>query len=198
MAMINLPIGNDGFQIGIGDSNRDGRIDFDFGIRSQAYGSSPFGFGTAGAEIGFNTQRGLYAGGDYSNHNAFGSSGGGGRVFADGGFEAGSWSNDVFGNYGRSYANAGPGYAHSSVGGGNVYNGNYFGQQTDSNYFGTAQSSWGGNTWNGSFQANQAYANIFGQGGSVSYGTPPFVPSFGGGHYQSSGCNCARQFMRFG
>jgi hypothetical protein len=197
MAMINLPIGNDGFQIGIGDSNRDGKIDFDFGLRSESWGGGPFGFGHSGAEIGFNTQRGVYAGGDYSNHNAFGSQGGGGRVFADGGFEGGSWSNDVFGNHNQNYANVGPGYAQSSSHGGNVYNGNYYGHQSFANPWEAGNTSYAGNSWNGANMTSSNYGNVFGQGGSFNSFTPPFVPSFGGGHYHGCGCGCASQFMCF-
>ena len=49
---------HNGFSIGIGDSNRDGKLDFDFGLRHQSYGSSPWGYGSSGAEIGFNTRVG--------------------------------------------------------------------------------------------------------------------------------------------
>lgn len=196
--MSTIPLfSQDGFTIGIGDSNRDGKLDFDFGLRSESYGSGPFGFGHSGAEIGFNTARGVYAGGDYSNHNAWGSSGGGGRVFGDGGYESGNWSSDVFGNYNQNYQNAGPFYSHSSSNGGNVYSGNYYGHQANSNAFETGYSGWNGNTWTGAQNSQHSYANIFGQGGSISTHHPGFVPSYGGGHYHGCGCGCVSRFMCF-
>ena len=180
-----------GFTIGIGDSNRDGKLDFDFGLRSEAYGNGPFGFGHSGAEIGFNTQRGLYAGGDYSNHNIFGSSGGGGRVFSDGGFESGGWSNDVFGNYNQNYQNVSPfGYQSSNVGG-NVYNGNYYGNQSFGNPWEAGNSSWAGNTWTGAHIGSGSYGNVFGGGGSYAN----VVPGYGMGYYNNSGCGCAGRFF---
>ena len=130
MSFINIPLG-DGFKIGLGDANRDGKIDFDFGLRSQSWGASPWGVSTGGAEIGFNTARGVYAGGDYSNSNMWGSSGGGARVFSDGGYESGHWANDVFGNYQGSHQAAGPGYYRGATAGGNVWNGNYHGSNVN-------------------------------------------------------------------
>ncbi len=188
----------DGFRIGIGDSNNDGKLDFDFGLRSESWGNGPFGFGHGGAEIGFNTQRGVYAGGDYSNHNMWGSQGGGARVFADGGYEAGNWSNDVFGNYHRGYENSSPFSFNSASAGGNVYNGNYYGQQTHVNPFESAHSNWGGNAWTGAHASNHSYGNIFGQGGSFSTYNPPMIPGWGGGHYQASGCGGAGGFLGWG
>ena len=185
----------DGFRIGIGDSNRDGKLDFDFGLRSETWGNSPFGFGHSGAEIGFNTDRGLYAGGDYSNHNAWGSSGGGGRIFGDGGYETGNWSNDVFGNHHVGYENSSPFHFESASRGGNVFNGNYYGHQTNANGFGAAHSDWGGNSWTGAHASNHQYGNIFGGGGQFSTFTPPFVPGHGCGHYNSCGCRCAGGFF---
>lgn len=193
---MSLPIfSHNGFSIGIGDANRDGKLDFDFGLRAESYGNGPFGFGHNGAEIGFNTQRGVYAGGDYSNHNMFGSQGGGGRVFGDGGYESGNWSNDVFGNHHRSYENAGPFHFESASRGGNVYNGNYYGHQTNVNPFEAGHSNWGGNTWSGAHSSNHSYGNVFGQYGQMSMQTPPFVPNYGGGHYQSCGCSCVGSYM---
>jgi hypothetical protein len=185
----------DGFRIGIGDANRDGKLDFDFGLRSDTWGNSPFGFGRSGAEIGFNTDRGVYAGGDYSNHNAWGSSGGGGRIFGDGGYESGNWSNDVFGNYNQGYQNSSPYGFESSNMGGNVYNGNYYGQQTNANGWGASHSNWGGNSWTGAHASNHQYGNVFGGGGQFSTYSPPQVPHWGGGHHQSCGCRCAGGFF---
>lgn len=194
--MASFPIfSSNGFSIGIGDANRDGKLDFDFGLRSDSYGNSPFGFGHSGAEIGFNTSRGLYAGGDYSNSNIFGSSGGGGRVFSDGGFESGSWANDVFGNYGSSYQNASPFGYESMNQGGNVFNGNYYGNQSFNNGWEAGASSWGGNAWNGANYSMGSYGNVFGGGGSWGVANPPFVPSWGGGYYGGAGCGCASNFL---
>lgn len=194
--MSTIPIfQQDGFRIGIGDSNNDGKLDFDFGIRSETYGNSPWGSGHSGFEIGLNTDRGAYVGGDYSNHNMWGSSGGGGRVFADGGHQSGNWSNDIFGNHHQNYESAGPFHYTNSSHGGNFYNGNYYGHRTDANPFEMAHSNYGGNHWTGAHQSNHSYGNIFGQGGSFSVGTPPFVPSYGHGHHMGCGCCCAGQFM---
>lgn len=184
-----------GFTIGIGDSNRDGKLDFDFGLRSEAFGNGPFGYGSQGAEIGFNTQRGVYAGADYSNFNAFGAHGGGGRVYSDGGFQSGSWSNDIFGNYHRNYENAGPFHYEGSQVGGNFRNGNYYGHHAQANPFEASQSSWAGNSWNGAHVGHHSYGNIFGQGCSSSNFTPPFVPSYGGHHYRGCGCGSVAGFM---
>jgi hypothetical protein len=185
----------DGFRIGIGDSNRDGKLDFDFGLRSETWGNSPWGSGHSGAEIGFNTDRGVYAGGDYSSHNQWGSHGGGGRVFADGGYESGNWSNDVFGNHHANYQNQSPFHFESASRGGNVYNGNYYGHQTNSNHFETAHSNWGGNSWTGEHASNHQYGNVFGGGGGFSTYSPPMVPQWGGGHYGGNGCGCAGGFF---
>ena len=185
----------DGFMLGIGDSNRDGKLDFDFGLRSQSYGNGPFGGGHAGGEIGFNTQRGLYLGGDVSSHNRWGASGAGGRVFSDGGFQSGQWSNDVFGNYQNSQQAGGPGWYSGGGNAGNVYSGNYSGYQTDSNYFGRSNSNWAGNSWSGANISNHSYSNVFGGHGGYSVGTPPFVPSYGGGHHHGCGCGSAGRFM---
>src|SRR5687768_2961067 len=118
---------HNGFSIGIGDSNRDGKLDFDFGLRHQSYGSSPWGYGSSGAEIGFNTQRGAYVGGNYNNSNIFGSNGAAGRVYGDGGVSSANWSNDVFGNYRNSHYSNSPRHYDYGSNGGNVYSGNYWG-----------------------------------------------------------------------
>src|SRR5688572_11231855 len=127
MAASGITLFNNGqFRIGIGDANGDGRPDLDFGLRGQQWGNSPYGGGHQGAEIGLNTQRGVYAGGDYSSYNAYGSQSGFGRVFADGGYEGGQSGRDVFGNYGGSYTNASPNGYYQGNAGGNVYSGNYY------------------------------------------------------------------------
>lgn len=186
-----------GFTIGIGDSNRDGKLDFDFGLRHDAFGSSPFGFGHGGAEIGFNTQRGLYAGADSSYSNMFGSGGSGGRIYSDGGVAGYNYNNDVFGNYNSSHINTGPFHYDSGANGGNVFSGNYWGTHTSANPWEMSNSNWGGNTWTGAHGANHNYSNVFGGGYSTSYATPPFVPSFGHGHYMGAGGYSVSAFMGF-
>lgn len=185
----------DGFRIGIGDSNNDGRLDFDFGLRSETWGNSPWGSGHNGFEIGLNTDRGVYAGGDYSRHNGWGSHGGGGRVFADGGYETNSWSGDVFGNHHQSYESAGPWHYRSQSHGGNVYSGNYGGHDVSSNWFGTSSHNYAGNSWTGAQVGNYSNSNVFGGHQYGSYATPPFVPPHGGGHYGRCGCNSVSAFM---
>ena len=191
--MLRIPLfSQDGFSIGIGDANRDGKLDFDFGLRSETYGNGPFGFGHSGAEIGFNTARGVYAGGDYSNHNMWGSSGGGGRIFGDGGHETGSWGRDIFGNHGSSYQNAGPFHFESSRNGGNFYTGDYHGSRTFSNPFEMGNSAWAGNTWSGGHFETGNYGNIFGGGGSYS---SMRVPGFAGGWFGGSGGYSSGMFL---
>lgn len=194
--MISIPLG-DGFKIGLGDANRDGKIDFDFGLRAESWGGGPFGYSQGGAEIGFNTARGVYAGGDQSFHGAFGSSGGGARVFSDGGYESGHWSNDVFGNYHGHHEASMPGRFSSGTNGGNVFNGNYYGQNTEVNPLYASGNQWAGNSWTGAHVGSGGYADIFGGRSGYSVATPPFVPPFGGGHYNSCGCGCASSFLCF-
>lgn len=194
--MQSIPLfSRNGFSIGIGDANGDGKLDFDFGLRSEAYGNGPFGWGHSGAEIGFNTSRGVYAGGDYSNHNMWGSSGAAGRVFGDGGYQSNNWSNDVFGNYGNSYESAGRFHYQSANNGGNVYTGNYHGNQYSSNPWAAGGSNWAGNTWNGAHYESGSYGNVFGGGGSYSIANPPYVSGWGGGYYHGCGCGAARNFL---
>ncbi|GMU53657.1 MAG: hypothetical protein AMXMBFR33_28030 [Candidatus Xenobia bacterium] len=196
MAGGGFTIFNDGnFRIGLGDANRDGKLDFDFGLRSQQYGGGPFGWGHQGAEIGLNTQRGVYAGADYSNNNMFGSQAGYGRFFGDG-VETGHASRDFFGNYNQTYTNTGNhGYTNANAGG-NFYTGNYYANQTDMNYWGFRQDAVMGNTWSGAQIGQHSAGNAWGQ---TSWGTynPGFVPSYGGNFYQGSGCGCAARFMQF-
>jgi hypothetical protein len=195
---MSIPIfSHNGFSIGIGDSNRDGKLDFDFGLRHQSYGSSPWGFGSSGAEIGFNTQRGVYVGGNYSNSNVFGSYGAAGRVYGDGGASSASWSNDVFGNYRNSHQNYGPFHYDAGYNGGNVYSGNYWGGHTASNMWGSANSNYAGNTWSGAHVGNHSYSNIWGGGGQYSTFNPGFVPNYGYGHYNRCGCNSVAAYMGF-
>jgi hypothetical protein len=186
-----------GFTIGIGDSNQDGKLDFDFGLRHQSFGSSPWGYGSSGSEIGFNTQRGLYAGAGYSNGNAFGSYGAGGRIYADGGVSAGSYSNDVFGNYRNSHYNTSPYGYDAGSNGGNVYSGNYWGSHSAANGWGASNSSWAGNSWSGASIGSYNSRNIWGGGYSGTTFTPPFVPSYGYRHYNACGCNSVAAFMGF-
>ena len=194
MSFINIPLG-DGFKIGLGDANRDGKIDFDFGLRSQSWGASPWGVSTGGAEIGFNTARGVYAGGDYSNSNMWGSSGGGARVFSDGGYESGHWANDVFGNYQGSHQAAGPGYYRGATAGGNVWNGNYHGSNVNVDPFSASSNQWAGNSWTGAHVGTGQYADVFGGRNAYATATPPFVPNYGAGYYNSCGCGCAGNFL---
>lgn len=202
-ATMSIPIFHDpqsGFTFGLGDSNQDGRIDFDFGIRNQSYHNGPWGSGHSGAEIGFNTDRGLYLGGDTSNHNFWGSSGGGGRVFQDGGIQSGHWSNDVFGNYHSGGVNTGPGWANTHSNGGNWVTGDYHGHQSHSNPIYSTRSDWAGNRWTGAQVGTHSYGDIFGghhHGGHIRLGTPPFVPHHGHGHYGGCGCQSVQQFMCF-
>lgn len=199
MAGGGLTIFNDGqFRIGLGDSNGDGRLDFDFGLRGQQFGGGPYGWGHQGAEVGLNTARGVYLGGDYSQHSPFGSQAGYGRVFAGGGFETGQVGQDVFGNYGSTYTNAGPHGYYNRNNGGNLYTGNYYGNQTAVNGWGWQQDSVMGNTWTGAQVGQGSWGNVAGQGGGYSYATPGFVPPFGVAHYHSSGCGCAGRFLGFG
>lgn len=191
--MLSIPLfQQDGFSIGIGDSNRDGKLDFDFGLRSESWGSGPFGFGHGGAEIGFNTARGVYAGGDYSNHNMWGSSGGGGRIFGDGGFESGTWSNDVFGNYGNTYQNSSPFGYESNYNGGNVFSGNYFGGNSWGNGWEAGNNAWSGNAWTGGHFQTGNYGNVFGGGGSYASAR---VPGFAGGWFGGAGGYSAGGFL---
>jgi hypothetical protein len=184
---------HNGFSIGIGDSNRDGKLDFDFGLRHQSYGSSPWGFGSSGAEIGFNTQRGAYVGGGYQNSNAWGSSGAGGRVYGDGGVSTGSYSNDVFGNYRNSHFSNSPYHYDAGSNGGNVYSGNYWGTHSAGNAWGHSNQNYAGNSWSGAHMSNNSYGNIWG-GGSYSTYTPP---TYGNRHYHSCGCNSVAAYMGF-
>lgn len=194
MATIPIHLGN-GAVLRLGDANGDGRFDLGLGLRANAYGNSPFGFGQAGAELGFNTQGGLYGRVDSSNSNMWGSSGGSGTIFSNGDSSQGSWSNDIFGNYSNSQQSGGYGWQASSYNGGNVYNGNYYGQQQSSNSFESGYSNWGGNSWTGASHANGGYSNIFGQGGQYSVGTPPFVPGYGSRHHHGCGCGSVGRFM---
>ena len=125
---------HNGFSIGIGDSNRDGKLDFDFGFRHQSYGSSPWGFGSSGGEIGINTQRGVYLGGNYNNSNMWGSSGAAGRVYGDGGVSSASWGNDVFGNYRNNHYSTSPNHYDHGSNGGKVTSGNYWGTHSAGNH----------------------------------------------------------------
>ncbi|MEW6283456.1 MAG: hypothetical protein AB1758_32905, partial [Candidatus Eremiobacterota bacterium] len=108
MAGGGITLFNDGlFRFGLGDANGDGKLDFDFGLRSQSFGGGPYGWGHQGAEIGLNTGRGVYLGGDYSSQTPWGSQAGFGRVFGDGGIESGYRANDAFGNWNSGYTNTG-------------------------------------------------------------------------------------------
>lgn len=190
----------DGFRIGIGDANRDGRLDFDFGVRADQWGGGPHGWGRNGAEIGFNTDRGAYFGTDYERHNGWGSEAGYGRVFGDGGYQAGHAGSDAWGNYHAGETNASPWGYHNSEVGGNTWSGNYYGSRTDANGWGAHQDTWGGNTWTGGGYNTHQYGDVFGNNSSYGRswpGTPPFVPPHGGGRYGGGGCGCVSQFMMF-
>lgn len=187
---------HNGFSIGIGDSNRDGKLDFDFGFRHQSYGSSPWGFGSSGGEIGINTQRGVYLGGNYNNSNMWGSSGAAGRVYGDGGVSSASWGNDVFGNYRNSHYSTSPNHYDHGSNGGNLYSGNYWGTHSAANQWGYSNSSQAGNAWTGAHAGNYNYGNIWGGGGNFSTFNPGFS-AYGYRQYDGCGCNSVRGFMGF-
>ncbi len=150
MAGGGLTLFNDGnFRIGLSDPNHDGRIGFDFGLRSQQWGNSPWGGGSQGFELGVNTNRGAYVGADQSSWNAYGSQSSYGRVFGDGGYDAGGSSRDVFGNWGASQTSAGPSGYYAGNAGGNVYSGDYYGNQVSANRWGYGSDSVVGNNWTG-------------------------------------------------
>lgn len=184
---------NGQFRIGLGDANQDGKLDFDFGLRSQAWGASPWGYGSQGAEIGLNTQRGAYLGADYAQGNGWGQSSGYARVFGDG-VQAGNQGSDVFGNYYGSYTNSGANGYYNANQAGNFYTGNYMANQTASNYWGFSQDQVAGNTWTGQQYGQHFRAN---QWGATQFGTfnPGFVPTYAGNFYQGSGCGCAARFF---
>ncbi len=194
MAEGGLTIFNNGqFRIGLGDANHDGKLDFDFGLRAQNYGASPWGVGQQGVELGLNTQRGAYLGTDYAQANVMGQSSGYTRFFGDG-FQSGQQGSDVFGNYSSSYANTGWNGTYTANQGGNFYTGNYAANQTASNFFGFSQDSVVGNTWTGAQVGQHMRA---GSWGATQFGTfnPGFVPSYAGSFYQGSGCGCAARFF---
>jgi len=189
---------NDGnFRIGIGDANRDGKLDLDFGIRGQQWGNSPWGGGSQGFEVGVNTQRGGYVGADQSSWNGYGSQSSYGRVFADGGFENGSAGGDVFGNWGASHTNSGPNGYYAGNAGGNVYSGQYYGNQVASNGWGYGSDSVAGNSWTGAQVGSHSRGNHYGGGASWNSYNPGFVPNYGGGHYHGGGCGCASRFLGY-
>lgn len=197
MASSGITLFNDGaFRIGIGDANRDGKLDFDFGIRGQQWGNSPWGGGSQGVELGVNTARGAYVGADQSSWNAYGSQSSYGRVFADGGFENGAAGRDVFGNYAGSYQNSGPNGYYAGNAGGNVYTGQYYGNQVASNGWGYAADSVAGNAWTGQQAGVHTRANAWGGGSWQSY-NPGYVPNFGHQHYHAGGCGCAGRFLGY-
>lgn len=194
MAEGGFTIFNNGqFRIGLGDANHDGKLDFDFGLRSQAFGASPFGWGTQGAEIGLNTDRGAYLGMDQASGNGWGQQSSYARFFGDG-MQAGSQSSDVFGNYTGSYTNTGMNGFYNANQAGNLYTGNYMANQTASNFFGFSQDAVMGNTWSGAQVGQHTRANGW---GATSFGTfnPGFVPLYAGNYYQSAGCGCAARFF---
>ena len=198
MAGSGITLFNDGnFRIGIGDSNHDGKLDFDFGVRGQQWGNSPWGGGSQGFEVGVNTARGGYVGADQSSWSGYGAQSSYGRVFADGGFENGSSGRDAFGNWGGSYQNSSPNGYYAGNAGGNVYSGNYYGNQVASNGWGYASDSVAGNSWNGAQVGQHSRGNAW--GGGVSWGSynPGFVPQYGGQHYHGGGCGCAGRFMGY-
>lgn len=197
MASSGITLFNDGaFRIGIGDANRDGKLDFDFGLRGQAWGNGPWGGASQGFELGVNTSRGGYVGADQSSWNAYGSQSSYGRVFADGGQESGAFGRDVFGNWGGGYSNTGPNGYYAGNAGGNVFTGNYYGNQVASNGWGYASDSVAGNAWSGAQVGSHARA---GWGGSAAWNSynPGFVPGYGQGHYQGGGCGCAARFLGY-
>lgn len=187
---------NSGFQIGIGDSNGDGKFDFDFGLRSGSYGNGPFGGGGAGVELGINTARGGYIGADQSSWGPYGVQGSSGRIFADGGHQAGSYSRDVFGNYNQGYSVSSPQGYHASNGGGNIYSGNYYGNQVGANGWGSYSDSVVGNTWTGAQMGSHSRGNAYGGGSWNSY-NPGYVPSFGAQIFHGGGCGCAGRFLGY-
>lgn len=195
--MAGITLFNDGnFRIGLGDSNHDGKLDFDFGLRSQQWGNSPWGGASQGVELGINTARGGYLGADSSSWNNWGSQSSGGRIFADGGYEVGSSSRDVFGNWATGGTNVGPNGFYSGNAGGNVFSGNYYGNQVASNGWGYAQDSVAGNTWTGSQVGSHTRANAWGGGSWTSY-NPGFVPPWGQVSYHQGGCGCAGRFLGY-
>lgn len=193
MATSGLTLFQDGnFRVGIGDANRDGKLDFDFGLRGEAFGNGPWGGAHQGVELGINTARGGYLGADQSTWNGFGSQSSHGRVFGDGGFENGSAARDVFGNWGGSYSNSSPNGFYAGNAGGNAYNGNYYGNQVAANGWGVASDSVAGNTWTGS-QVGSHSRN------GVSWGSynPGYVPNYGAPAYHGGGCGCAGRFLGY-
>ncbi len=194
MAGGGLTIFNDGlFRVGLGDSNHDGKLDFDFGLRSQSYGAGPWGNSSQGAEIGLNTDRGLYLGADRASGNGWGQQSGYARVFGDG-IQAGAQGSDVFGNYHGSYLNTGEHGYYNSNQTGNYWTGNYMANQTASNEFGFSQDQVVGNTWTGQQMGQHTRANAW---GGTQFGTfnPGFVPPYAANYYQTSGCACAGRFF---
>lgn len=198
MASGGITLFNDGlFRLGIGDANRDGKIDLDFGLRGQQWGNSPWGGGSQGFEVGINTARGGYVGADQSSWNHYGSQSSYGRVFGDGGHEAGHGHQDVFGNWGGGYSNSNNYGYHASNAGGNVYSGQYYGNRVDANGWGYASDSVAGNAWTGQQMGHHSRGDNW--GGGVSWGSynPGFVPNYGHGHYQGGGCGCAGRFLGY-
>ena len=197
MASSGLTLFQDGnFRIGLGDSNRDGKLDFDFGLRGDAFGNGPWGGGRQGVELGINTARGGYFGADQASWGPGGSQLSYGRVFADGGHESGAASRDGWGNWGSSYSNSSPnGYFAGNMGG-NVYSGNYYGNQVASNGWGYASDSVAGNAWTGTrFGSHTRGAGGDGTGWN-SY-NPGYVPNFGRPVYHGGGCGCAGRFLGY-
>lgn len=194
MAGGGLTIFNDGnFRIGLGDANNDGKLDFDFGLRSQSFGASPWGYASQGAELGLNTQRGAYLGTDYAAGNAFGQQSGYARFFGDG-TQSGAQGSDIFGNYYGTHTNTGAHGYYNANQAGNVYTGNYAANQTSANWFGFSQDAVAGNAWTGQQVGQHSF---FGPGGGGSYTSfnPGFVPTYAGSFYQGSGCGCAHRFF---
>lgn len=193
MASGGFTIFRDGnFRVGLGDANRDGKLDFDFGLRGDAFGNSPWGGGRQGFELGINTARGGYLGADQSSWNGFGSQSSFGRAFTDGGFEAGSAGRDAFGNWGGNYANSSPNGYYANNSGGNVFTGNYYGNQVEANGWGYASDSVAGNAWTGA-QVGSHSRN----GASWGSYSPGFVPNYGAPAYQRCGCGCAGRFLGY-
>lgn len=198
MASGGITLFNDGlFRIGIGDSNGDGKLDFDFGLRAQQWGNSPWGGGSQGVELGLNTARGVYAGADQSSWNAFGSQSNYGRVFANGGHESGHASRDVFGNWGSGYSNSGAHGYYGNNAGGNVFTGNYYGNQVASNGWGYATDSVAGNSWTGTQVGHHTRGNHWGGGTSWGSYNPGYLPPFGQATYHGGGCGCAGRFLGY-
>ena len=150
--------GNAGFTIGVGDTNRDGKLDFDFGVRAY----NGYGNGYSGAynssEIGFNTARGTYVAGESGSYTPWSQQ--------SQNYRADSWGtqgsqtySDVAGNYTNNR------YARDVFGG--YYEGN-----TTANSWSYQNQDRSGNVYGGPEFRSGQYADVFGRGGSYNNVVP--------------------------